>query len=173
MQGLGKTLQTITFLAALEHDRGVKGPHLIICPLSVMSSWVNEFKKWCPTMRVVRLHSSDEQERIRLRHEVLGNPSGFDVAVTTYDMATSQAFGMALSSKIHWRCLVLDEGHKVKNDETQITGALRNFHRQYTLLLTGTPLQNNLRELYCLLNFMYVFVYSCLSDRMFIFYKLF
>ena len=70
-------------------------------------------------------------------------------------MAVSNQFGQALAKNIHWRYLVLDEGHKVKNDETQISAALRNFHRQNTLLLTGTPLQNNLRELYCLLNFLY------------------
>lgn len=68
--GLGKTLQTIAFLAHLKFERGVEGPHLVVVPLSVISSWTNEFKKWCPDMRVVRLHTSDSDERKRLRKEV-------------------------------------------------------------------------------------------------------
>ncbi|GAX72787.1 hypothetical protein CEUSTIGMA_g243.t1 [Chlamydomonas eustigma] len=160
--GLGKTLQTISFLAYLKYVRGVQGPHLVVVPLSVLSSWMLEFKKWCPTLRVVRLHVNDEGERARLRKEVLGNPSSFDVAVTTYDMVKSQHFGEALKTSIFWRYLVLDEGHKVKNEETRISQEMRRIHMQNVLLLTGTPVQNNLHELYALLNFMYpdVFVDS-------------
>lgn len=94
--GLGKTLQTITFLAYLKYQRGVGGPHLVVVPLSVLSSWMSEFKRWCPDMRVVRLHAGDLDERRRLVHDVLSNPASFDVAVTTYDMVNSQAFGRAL-----------------------------------------------------------------------------
>ena len=71
-------------MAALEHYRGVKGPHLVIAPLSVIGSWINELKKWAPHFRVIRLHSSDENERIRLRREVLSKPDSFDIAITTY-----------------------------------------------------------------------------------------
>jgi len=146
--GLGKTLQTICLLAHLKYDRRTGGPHLVVCPLSVLSSWMAELKRWCPSLRVVRLHSSDESERSRLRREVLTDPGAFDVAITTYDMVVSANFGAALTSKLHWRCLVLDEGHKAKNEATQVAQALRKVavNAQYTLLLTGTPLQNNLRE---------------------------
>ena len=65
--GLGKTLQTIAFLAWLKHERGVRGPHLVIAPLSVLSSWMSEFKRFCPDLRVVKLHSSDPAERERLK----------------------------------------------------------------------------------------------------------
>jgi SWI/SNF-related matrix-associated actin-dependent regulator of chromatin subfamily A member 5 len=70
--GLGKTLQTITLLAHLKFEENVSGPHLVVCPLSVLSSWVHEFKKFCPQMRVLKLHSSDAAERERLKREVLG-----------------------------------------------------------------------------------------------------
>jgi len=160
--GLGKTLQTICLLAHLKFDRKTGGPHLVVCPLSVLSSWVNELKRWCPALRVVRLHSSDEAERARLRREVVTDPSAFDVAVTTYDMVVSANFGQALTSKLHWRCLVLDEGHKAKNEATQVAQALRKVavNAQYTLLLTGTPLQNNLRELWALLNLLHPDIFT-------------
>ena len=161
-QGLGKTLQTICLFAHLKFDRKTSGPHLVVCPLSVLSSWVNEFKRWCPFLRVIRLHSSDEAERARLRREVVTDPETFDVAVTTYDMVVSANFGAALTSKLHWRCLVLDEGHKAKNEATQVAQALRKVavNAQYTLLLTGTPLQNNLHELWALLNLMHPDVFT-------------
>ena len=79
-QGLGKTLQTICLLAHLKFERHTAGPHLVVCPLSVLSSWMAELKRWCPTLRVVRLHSSDEGERARLRREVVADPSSFDGA---------------------------------------------------------------------------------------------
>lgn len=148
--GLGKTLQTIAFLGYLKFERHVHGPHLVICPLSVLSSWMKEFQFWCPELRVIRLHSSDKEERERFRREVLNNASSFDVIVTTYEMVASQNMKMVLRSKIRWRYLVLDEGHKVKNENAMITDAVRHIYRQGTLLLTGTPLQNNLHELWAL-----------------------
>ncbi len=133
-----------------------------MCPLSVLSSWISELAKWCPALRVVRLHSSDEGERARLRREVVTDAGSFDVAVTTYDMVVSPAFGAALTSKLHWRCLVLDEGHKCKNETTQVSQALRRVavNCQYTLLLTGTPLQNNLHELWALLSLLHPDVFT-------------
>ncbi|KAK9837753.1 hypothetical protein WJX74_004265 [Apatococcus lobatus] len=158
--GLGKTLQTISFLAHLHLDRGLAGPSLVVCPLSVISSWMAEFQRWCPSLRVVRIHSSDANERARIRHEVLCQPHTFDVAVTTYDLITSQEIGKALSRNITWRYLVLDEGHKIKNEMTNIAAAMRHIGHQHILLLTGTPMQNNLHELYALLNFMYPDVFT-------------
>lgn len=150
--GLGKTLQTIAFLGYLKFERYVEGPHLVVCPLSVLSSWMREFKHWCPELRVIRLHSSDKAERERFRREVLNKSSSFDVVVTTYEMVFSQNMKMILRSKIHWRYLVLDEGHKIKNENALISDAVRHINRQGLLLLTGTPLQNNLHELWALFN---------------------
>lgn len=96
----------------------------------------------------MRLHTSDKAEGERLAREVLSDPGSFDVAVTTYDMAISDALETALRTKVHWHTLVLDEGHKVKSVDTQITAGLRKLKRAWTLLLTGTPLQNNMKELY-------------------------
>lgn len=92
--------------------------------------------------------------------QVLAHPSSFDVAVTTYDMINSKDFGGALKSTITWRYLILDEGHKIKNEETLISKGLTNVQRQHVLLLTGTPLQNNMHELYALLSFLYQDVFT-------------
>ena len=70
LQGLGKTLQTISFLSYMQTERGVGGPSLVVVPLSVLPSWMAEFKRWAPSMRVVRFHCNDVQERLRLRREV-------------------------------------------------------------------------------------------------------
>ena len=160
--GLGKTLQTIAFLSYLKFERGVNGPHLVIAPLSVLSSWLTEFSKFCPAMRVVKLHSSDGNERERLKSELLNKAGSdaFDVVVTTYEMAKSPNMKNVLKSRTHWRYVVLDEGHVIKNEESQISQAVRGFHFQAALLLTGTPLQNNLHELYALLNFLYPTVFT-------------
>ena len=158
--GLGKTLQSISFLACLHEMRNVKGPHLVICPLSVLSSWMDELQKWCPSFRVVRLHSTDENERQRLRKEVVMNVGSYDVAVTTYEMACNPTFNLTLSQKVYWRTMILDEGHKVKNEETAAHGVLSRVHRQHTLLLTGTPVQNNLHELYAILAFLHPDVFT-------------
>ena len=81
--GLGKTLQTISFLAALRDWRGLSGPSLVVAPLSVLSSWMAEFRRWCPSLRTVRLHSQDKAERERLRRDVLADVRAYDVVVTT------------------------------------------------------------------------------------------
>jgi SWI/SNF-related matrix-associated actin-dependent regulator of chromatin subfamily A member 5 len=135
--GLGKTLQTISFLAMLKESRNVGGPHLVIVPLSVMSSWMNEFRKWCPSLRVVRVHSSDKRERERIRKTLLSDLDTFDVVVTTYDYLTAKDMKSTLISRIHWRVVVFDEGHKLKNPEAQLTCAARNIKSQCILLLTG------------------------------------
>ena len=158
--GLGKTLQSISFLACIKEMRQANGPHLVVCPLSVLSSWMDELQKWAPSFRVVRLHSGDENERTRLRKEVVPNTESYDVAVTTYEMACNPAFNVTLTQKVYWRCLVLDEGHRVKNEETAAHQVLKRIKRQHTLLLTGTPIQNNLHELYAILSFLHPDIFT-------------
>lgn len=150
--GLGKTIQTIALLAFLKFSRKLVGPSLVVCPLSVLASWMVEFRRFCPSLRVVKLHSGDPIERERLRKEVLKNPENYDVVVTTYEMAKSPSMSTALAGQTWWRYLVLDEGHLVKNEESEISKAVRRIHFGHCLLLTGTPLQNNLHELWALLN---------------------
>jgi SWI/SNF-related matrix-associated actin-dependent regulator of chromatin subfamily A member 5 len=157
--GLGKTLQTIALFATLKYSFGVSGPHLVVVPLSVMSSWMTEFRKWCPSMRVIRLHSADITERERLKAEVLNNVHEVDVVVTTYEMVKSPNMMHTLTSRIHWRYLVLDEGHMIKNEGAQISQVVRKVRCVSALLLTGTPLQNNLHELWAILNFLFAEVF--------------
>mmetsp|Transcript_29170 Transcript_29170/g.56796 ORF Transcript_29170/g.56796 Transcript_29170/m.56796 type:complete len:1721 (-) Transcript_29170:714-5876(-) len=152
--GLGKTLQTIAFLAALR-ERGIEGPHLVIVPLSVISSWMQEFRRWCPSMRVVRLHSADKAERERLRKSIVEDLGKYDVILTTYDSVKVPEMKRSLSGRVLWRVVVLDEGHRVKNHEAQISQVVRKIHSELILLLTGTPLQNNLRELWSMLYYLH------------------
>ncbi|KAJ8598993.1 hypothetical protein CTAYLR_009472, partial [Chrysophaeum taylorii] len=151
--GLGKTIQTIALLTYLKFSRKLRGPSLVVCPLSVLSSWMVEFKKFSPSMRIVKLHSSDADERERIRRDVLRNPFGYDVVVTTYEMAKSMA--TVLGGTTWWRYLILDEGHWCKSETSEISRAVRRVHFGHCLLLTGTPLQNNLHELWALLNLLH------------------
>ena len=88
--GLGKTIQTICFLTYLKLDLGVKGPSLIIVPLSVLDNWIAEFKRFSPTMRCVKLHNSDAAEREYMRKELIQDIDSYDVIITTYEMAKSK-----------------------------------------------------------------------------------
>jgi len=158
--GLGKTLQTIAFLAYLKHELKAEGASLVVCPLSVLSTWTSELARWCPSLRTVKLHSSDPAERERLKDVVLNQIGSYDVVVTTYEMVKSPLLRTALVQKVHWRMLVLDEGHIIKSVETDISATVRKMHFASALLLTGTPLQNNLTELWALLNFLYPDVFT-------------
>ena len=104
---------------------------------------------------MLKLHSSDTGERDRLRKLVVEGVGAYDVVVTSYEMAKSPALKSALVQKIVWRCVVLDEGHVIKNEATEISQSVRKMHFVTAILLTGTPLQNNLTELWALLNFLY------------------
>ena len=130
---LGKTIQTIAFLCYLKFVCKLKGPSFVVAPLSVLSSWVNEFKRFAPTLRVIRLHSGDAQERELMRTELLSDISNFDVVVTTYEMANSPNMKTALCHRIHWRYLVLDEGHRIKNERTALYERLRLVKAQRKL----------------------------------------
>ena len=119
--GLGKTLQTIAFLAHLKFDLGVPGPHLVVAPLSVLSSWMTELKRFCPELRTVKLHSSDAEERKRLIASLSEGSTEYDVVVTTYEMAKSPNVTGVLAYRTWWRYLVVDEGHILKNDMSQVS----------------------------------------------------
>ena len=94
-----------------------------------------------------------------MRKEVVPNTESYDVAVTTYEMACNP-LNATLTQKVYWRCLVLDEGHRVKNEETAAHQVLKRIKRQHTLLLTGTPIQNNLHELYAILSFLHPDIFT-------------
>ena len=102
----------------------------------------------------------DPEEREALRRRLVDNFGSFDVAVATYEVAKNKTFRSSLVQGIHWRVLVLDEGHIIKCRDTEISQVVRKMHFQFAMLLTGTPLQNNLTELWSLLNFLYPDVFE-------------
>ena len=151
--GLGKTLQTISLICHLKESEGITGPSLVICPLSVLYSWCNELTKWAPGLKFLRLHSSSREERDAQKAAFLTKATDYDIVVTTYDMVKNPVL-THLWRRTYFNYLVLDEGHKIKEHSTQISQAVRCIHRENSLILTGTPLQNNLVELWSLLSFL-------------------
>ncbi|CAM9745440.1 unnamed protein product [Chrysoparadoxa australica] len=159
--GLGKTLQSISVLAYMAEFTGISGPHLILVPKSTLSNWILEIERWCPTLRAMRFHGNKE-ERARLVKEELrpgtrDEERAWDVLVTTYEVANMEKNAL---QKIAWRYLVIDEAHRLKNEASRFSQTVRTLHMQHRLLLTGTPLQNNLHELWALLNFLLPDVFS-------------
>jgi len=153
--GLGKTVQSISVLAYTKQFKGIDGPHLILVPKSTLSNWMNEFARFCPSMRVVRFHGPREEREDFVR-DVLHpskkqNERSWDVCVTTYEICNLEKTAL---SKIAWRYLIIDEAHRLKNEDSQFAQIVRMMNTQHRLLLTGTPLQNNLHELWALLNFL-------------------
>ena len=94
--GLGKTLQTISFLGSLTIDRGLRGKHLVVVPLSVISNWHAEFRKWCPGLRVLKAHTSGKEEKDAIRRKITQDLGSFDVVLTTYEMLKAQKFSKTL-----------------------------------------------------------------------------
>jgi hypothetical protein len=151
--GLGKTLQTISFIAHLLLTQQRPTPHLVIVPLSVLSNWGNEFKKFCPSIRVKRIHVFSGNEAIKIFREIASPFCPYDVIMTTYEVIRSD-FWISKLVRINWHTLVLDEGHRIKNDNTEAAHTCSLLRAQFRLILTGTPIQNNMHESWALLNFL-------------------
>ncbi|KAG9312128.1 WR1 complex protein, SNF2 family DNA-dependent ATPase [Chiua virens] len=147
--GLGKTIQTIALLAHLACDRGIWGPHLIIVPTSVLLNWEMEFKKFLPGFRILSYHGSTKRRK-ELRQGWY-NKHHFNVCITSYTLASRDAH---IFKRKMWYYMVLDEAHMIKNFRSQRWNILLMFRSFRRLLLTGTPLQNNLTELWALLQFL-------------------
>ncbi|XVF15747.1 hypothetical protein REPUB_Repub09cG0182500 [Reevesia pubescens] len=149
--GLGKTIQTIAFLAHLKGN-GMNGPYLIIAPLSTLSNWINEVARFAPSMDAIIYHGNKkERDEIRRKHmpKVIGPK--FPIVITSYEMAMSDARKCLMHYE--WKYVVVDEGHRLKNFNCKLVKELKHLRVGNKLLLTGTPLQNNLVELWSLLNF--------------------
>uniref|UniRef100_A0A7S0QUG6 Chromatin-remodeling complex ATPase n=2 Tax=Pyramimonas obovata TaxID=1411642 RepID=A0A7S0QUG6_9CHLO len=147
--GLGKTLQTISLLGYLHEYRGISGPHLVAVPKSTLGNWCNEIRRWCPSLRAFKFHGNKE-ERLRMREEEMV-PGKWDICVTSFEMIITEK---ALLKKFHWRYIIIDEAHRIKNENSRLSVVLRTLKCNNRLLITGTPLQNNLHELWALLNFL-------------------
>uniref|UniRef100_A0A8C5C2N8 SWI/SNF related, matrix associated, actin dependent regulator of chromatin, subfamily a, member 5 n=1 Tax=Gadus morhua TaxID=8049 RepID=A0A8C5C2N8_GADMO len=157
--GLGKTLQTISLLGYMKHYRSIPGPHMVLVPKSTLYNWMNEFKRWVPSLRAVCLIGDREQRNALIRDVLL--PGEWDVCVTSYEMLIIEK---AVFKKFNWRYLVIDEAHRIKNEKSKLSEIVREFKTTNRLLLTGTPLQNNLHELWALLNFLLPDVFNSSED---------
>lgn len=183
--GLGKTLQSISVLAYQYEYLNIQGPHLIVVPKSTLSNWMNELKRWCPALRAIKFHGSKEDREAmkeqyftndaaahngrrpdkQTRNPETGekeddnsdNPRQWDICVTTYEVCNTER---RTFEKFAWRYLVIDEAHRLKNEASMFSKTVRGFSTAFRLLLTGTPLQNNLHELWALLNFLLPDIFS-------------
>ncbi|MGH0120260.1 UNVERIFIED_CONTAM: hypothetical protein FKN15_060668 [Acipenser sinensis] len=166
--GLGKTVQTAVFLSSLYKEGHSKGPFLVSAPLSTIINWEREFELWAPELYVVT-YVGDKDSRAVIRENefsfednaIRGGKKAsrmkkeasvkFHVLLTSYELIT---IDMAILGSINWAALVVDEAHRLKNNQSKFFRVLNNYPLQHKLLLTGTPLQNNLEELFHLLNFL-------------------
>jgi len=147
--GLGKTLQTISFLGYLRFVQGITGPHLIVVPKSTLDNWRREFERWIPDINVLVLQGAKDE-----RHELINDrliDEKFDVCITSYEMILREKSHL---KKFAWEYIIIDEAHRIKNEESSLAQIIRIFNSRNRLLITGTPLQNNLHELWALLNFL-------------------
>ena len=157
--GLGKTIQTISLLAYLACERGIWGPHLIVVPTSVMLNWEVEFKKWAPAFKLLTYFGTAKERK--LKRQGWSKPNAFHVCVTTYRLITQDA---RVFRRKKWKYLILDEAHMIKNWRSQRWQTLLNFNSKRRLLITGTPLQNDLMELWSLMHFLMPHVFQSHSE---------
>lgn len=169
--GLGKTVSACAFLSSLYFEFKVKLPCLVLVPLSTMPNWMSEFALWAPDLNVVEYHGNTRARAIIRQFEWHAhNPNGlkektsafkFNVLLTTYEMVLCD---YSYLRGVPWEVLVVDEGHRLKNSGSKLFGLLNTFSFQHRVLLTGTPLQNNIGEMYNLLNFLQQASFPSLSS---------
>ncbi|XP_014289519.1 chromodomain-helicase-DNA-binding protein 1 [Halyomorpha halys] len=151
--GLGKTIQTICSLYYLFHAHQLYGPFLIVVPLSTMTSWQREFSLWAPEMNVVTYIGDINSRDVIRNYEWCYSGSKrlkFNAILTTYEIVLKDK---AFLGSISWAILMVDEAHRLKNDDSLLYKTLKEFDTNHRLLITGTPLQNSLKELWALLHF--------------------
>ncbi|KAF2484630.1 chromatin remodeling complex SWI/SNF component SWI2 [Neohortaea acidophila] len=146
--GLGKTIQTISLITYLIEKKNQHGPFIVVVPLSTLPNWTNEFEKWAPTVQRIVYKGLPGQRKAQQQQIRYGN---FQVLITTYEYIIKDR---PILSKIRWQHMIVDEGHRMKNANSKLSSTITQYyHTRYRLILTGTPLQNNLPELWALLNF--------------------
>ncbi|KAF1354701.1 SNF2 family helicase/ATPase [Delphinella strobiligena] len=147
--GLGKTLQTISFVGYLRFVCNITGPHLVAVPKSTLDNWKREFARWIPEINVLVLQGTKEERQTIINEHL--TEEKFDVLITSYEMILREKSAL---KKFAWEYIIIDEAHRIKNEESSLAQIIRMFNSRNRLLITGTPLQNNLHELWALLNFL-------------------
>lgn len=161
--GLGKTLQAISMIAFFK-EHNIAGPFLVAAPLSTVRNWVEEFKHWTPTINTILYHGSkDERERMRRKSMKMPQQAqpDFPVVVTSYEICMNDRKFLA---NYQWRYIIVDEGHRLKNMNCKLIKELMTYNSANRLLITGTPLQNNIAELWSLLHFLLPEVFNDLDS---------
>jgi len=158
--GLGKTVQSVSFLDLIYNRFNVRGPFLVIAPLSTLPHWQREFESWTD-LRVLLYHGTEASRDVMFEYEffykdpktdqIIPGLCKFDVILTTYEMCLS---GQHHLRNIIWRIGIFDEAHRLKNKNSKAAEVLQTFQVEHKVLLTGTPIQNSLDELFALLNFL-------------------
>ena len=154
--GLGKTIQCVTMLNFLFEGMNLTGPFLVVVPLSTVPNWKKEFSKWAPGLNTVVYVGDGTSREVIRKYEVYNAGKGrrykINVLLTTYEVVLKDS---AFMRSIQWVYLMVDEAHRLKNNESSLYRELSSFHCKTRLLVTGTPLQNNVKELWALLHFLH------------------
>eukprot|EP01080_Neovahlkampfia_damariscottae_P009323 gene9323-1410_t len=157
--GLGKTVMTIAFLAYLASERGSWGPHLVIVPASVIINWEIEFKRWAPGMKIICYYGSQKQRKAK--RSGWSKPNSFHICITSYNIALQDE---QIFRRKAWNYMILDEAQHIKNFKSRKWQVLLNFNSKGRLLLTGTPLQNSVMELWSLMHFLMPHLFESNSE---------
>ncbi|CAI0627013.1 unnamed protein product [Linum tenue] len=159
--GLGKTVQVISLICYLMESKNDRGPFLVVVPSSVLPGWESEISFWAPSIHKI-VYSGPPEDRRKLFKEKIVHQK-FNVLLTTYEYLMNKHDRPKLS-KIHWHYIIIDEGHRIKNASCKLNAELKHYQSSHRLLLTGTPLQNNLEELWALLNFLLPNIFNSSED---------
>ncbi|KAL1987084.1 hypothetical protein VTN96DRAFT_4958 [Rasamsonia emersonii] len=165
--GLGKTLQILSlFQYANENEQTSRTPFLVVCPLTVLRSWGHEARKWTDLNVVEYYGSAEHRNRVRMMMKARHKSSrSIDVLITTYD-TLNKDIGW-LSRACVWNCIVLDEGHRIKNSGTRNAWSVHKLRSDHKIVLTGTPIQNDLHELWSIFHWLYPEVFIPSTSELF------